>query len=108
MNAAQRSTFWENAVHVPEKSHTTDSDLNNTVQTWQSANLYEMSTTQCAKYTQSKMEKIRSSTNENSVEPSVTDVQQDFDINSPIASETFNKQPIGDFQSYGTNSTIQE
>jgi len=108
MNAAQRSTFWENAMHVPKNSKTTESDLNDTVQTWQSANLYEMSTTECAKYTQSKMDKIRSTTNENSVEPSATDVQKDFDINSPIASETFNKQPLGDFQSYGTNSTIQE
>eukprot|EP00493_Phyllostaurus_siculus_P021335 UN21661 len=58
------------------------------MQTWQSMNLYEMSTTQCARMTQSKVKKpVGEVSFVEDVEPSVTDVQKDFDINSPIASE---------------------
>merc|ERR1719159_1239894 len=74
-------------------------------------NLYEMSTTQCARMTQSKVKKTLAEVSYvEDVEPSVTDVQKDFDINSPIASETFNKQYMEDFhlKSRRTDSSLQD
>jgi len=109
---ARRSTFWEHAGALIDDEHagnlTSSSDLDDTVKTWQSMNLYEMSTTQCARFTQSKVKPVEIS----EVEPSVTDVQQDFDINSPIASETFSKKQaatfVEDFQVCQTDSNLQE
>jgi hypothetical protein len=112
LERARRSQFWEHAYKNEEgEGLTTDSNLDETVQTWQSMNLYEMSTTQCARMTQSKVKKTLAEVSYvEDVEPSVTDVQKDFDINSPIASETFNKQYMEDFhlKSRRTDSSLQD
>merc|ERR1719361_2767780 len=114
MQAARRSTFWEHAGALATeegKRLETESDLNDTCQTWQSMNLYEMSTTQCARMTQSSKVVVSKSTQQadmNDVDPSVTDVQQDFDINSPLASDTFQNQSVDDFQHSRTNSQLEE
>eukprot|EP00493_Phyllostaurus_siculus_P020730 UN21055 len=114
LERARRSQFWEHAgvLKDEEGGLTTDSNLDETVQTWQSMNLYEMSTTQCARMTQSKVKKstLAEVSYVEDVEPSVTDVQKDFDINSPIASETFNKQYMEDFhlKSRRTDSSLQD
>jgi len=94
MNAARRSTFWENAVFIEEEKQDTESELHSTFQTWASMNLYEHSTTQNARMTQSKMKPQAGDARD--VEPSdtATEVQKDFDINSPIASETFSKNAL--------------
>jgi len=114
LERARRSQFWEHAGALKNEEGeglTTDSNLDETVQTWQSMNLYEMSTTQCARMTQSKVKKTLAEVSYvEDVEPSVTDVQKDFDINSPIASETFNKQYMEDFhlKSRRTDSSLQD
>merc|ERR1719361_563992 len=112
MQAARRSTFWEHAGALATeegKRLETESDMNDTCQTWQSMNLYEMSTTQCARMTQSKVvSKSTQQADMNDIDPSVTDVQQDFDINSPMASDTFQNQILDDFQHSRTNSQLQE
>jgi len=113
LERARRSQFWEHAGALKNEGEglTTDSNLDETVQTWQSMNLYEMSTTQCARMTQSKVKKTLAEVSYvEDVEPSVTDVQKDFDINSPIASETFNKQYMEDFhlKSRRTDSSLQD
>merc|ERR1719357_1832522 len=64
-----------------------------------------MSTTQCARMTQSKLHSKEPS----DVDPSVTDVQKDFDINSPLASETFTHQTTyEEFNTSRTSSNLQE
>lgn len=95
MNAARRSTFWENAANLEPETKNTESELESTCRTWVSMNLYDYSTTQNARMTQSKM-KSSNPGNLREVEPSdtTTDVQKDFDINSPIASETFSKNDV--------------
>lgn len=112
LEKARRSQFWEHAGALKsEEGLTTDSNLDETMQTWQSMNLYEMSTTQCARMTQSKVKKTLGEVSfVEDVEPSVTDVQKDFDINSPIASETFNKQYMEDFhmKNERTDSSLQD
>jgi len=109
MNAARRSTFWENAAVIEEVRKDTDSELNSTVQTWASMNLYEYSTTQNARMmTQSKMKSQAGNIKE--VEPSdtVTEVQKDFDINSPIASETFSKTALENMFANTTTVTLED
>jgi len=109
MNAARRSTFWENAAVIEEVKKDTDSELNSTVQTWASMNLYEYSTTQNARMmTQSKMKSQAGNIKE--VEPSdtVTEVQKDFDINSPIASETFSKTALENMFANTTTVTLED
>jgi len=108
MNAARRSTFWENAAVIEEVKKDTDSELNSTVQTWASMNLYEYSTTQNARMTQSKMKSHAGNIKE--VEPSdtVTEVQKDFDINSPIASETFSKTALENMFANTTTVTLED
>jgi len=94
MNAARRSTFWENAAVLEQEKKNTESELESTCRTWVSMNLYEYSTTQNARMTQSKMKSQPA--NLRDVEPSdtTTEVQKDFDINSPIATETFSRNDM--------------
>lgn len=108
MNAARRSTFWENAAIIDAGKKDTDSELNSTCQTWASMNLYEYSTTQNARMTQSKMKSQAG--NLRDVEPSdtITDVQKDFDINSPIASETFSKNALENMFDNTLTNTLED
>merc|ERR1719192_151795 len=62
--------------------------------------------------TQSKIKTAQAEFSEiEDIEPSVNDVQKDFDINSPIASETFNTpSDLDDFQlkNCRTSSNLQD